>query len=190
MGEPALRQYSFAEYLRLEAASDTKNEYFNGHILAMAGGTAEHGFLAMAVASELRAQLRGKPCQPCSSDVRIRIPATGLATYPDVSVVCGPPTRDHEDVDSITNPTVIVEVLSKSTEAYDRGEKFHQYRRLVSMRDYVLVCQGIARIEHFERTVNGWVLHSAGPGESIGLKSIGCELSVDAVYEGVEQFRL
>lgn len=188
MAEPALRRFSFAEYLRLEAQSETKNEYFDHQILAMAGGTVEHAFLAMAVGAELRQQLRGKPCQTMSSDARIR--AGELVTYPDVSIICGAPERDPEDSETLLNPTVIVEVLSKSTEAYDRGEKFDQYQQIPSLRDYVLVNQRTNRIEHFERGDDGrWTFRKAGPGQFIELASIGCRLSVDAVYEGVEQVR-
>ena len=189
MGEPAVRRFSYEEYLALEQGSLTKNEYFDGHILAMAGGTAEHGFLSGRMILELGAQLRGKPCAPHSSDTRIRVVATGLSTYPDVSVVCGKPERDVEDHEALTNPIVIVEVLSKSTEAYDRGEKFHQYRRIPSLQEYVLVSQGVNRIEQFTRTAEGWVLRSAGPGESLQLTSVGCVLQVDSVYEGVELYR-
>ena len=189
MGEPALKRYSFAEYRQLEAASVTKNEYFEGYILAMAGGTPEHSRLAAAVITQLENQLEGKPWAPQTSDMRIRIPATGLATYPDVSVVCGPLERDPEDADSVTNPVVIVEVLSKFTEAYDRGEKFYQYRQLASLQHYVLVSSGVNRIEHYERTASTWALHTAGPGAAVVLTSIGCTLSVDAVYRGVERYR-
>lgn len=174
----------------MEELSVEKNEYFDGHILAMAGGSPEHAFLASRMILALGKQLQGKPCQPYGSDLRARVEATSLTTYPDVLVVCGRLRRDPEDPHSVLNPTVIVEVLSPSTEAYDRGEKFRHYRQIPSLKDYVLVSQGQAQVDHFERQSDDrWLLRSAGAGEQITLASIGCVVAVDALYEGVEQAR-
>ncbi|MBI4953363.1 MAG: Uma2 family endonuclease [Myxococcales bacterium] len=120
---------TFAEYLAFEARSEQKHEWLDGQIFAMAGGTIEHGALAMAVGSELRVALRDKPCRVLGSDVRVRVLATGLGTYPDVTVVCGRVETDPEDANTIVNPVLLVEVLSDSTEPYDRGEKFAHYDR-------------------------------------------------------------
>ena len=174
--------YTFAEYLALEAKSETKHEYINGEVFAMAGGTPDHAALAAAVIRLLGTALLGRPCRVYTSDLRIRVLATGLATYPDVSVVCRPFEPDPEDANTAVNPVVIVEVLSDSTEAYDRGEKFAHYRRLPSLRDYLLVLQREARIEHYRRNEDdSWTLREVRATGAVRL-SIGCELSVEDVY--------
>jgi Uma2 family endonuclease len=183
MAEPARKiTHTFAEYLALEAASDTRHEYLNGEIFAMAGGTIEHGALAANAIGELRGGLRGRPCRVLTADVRVRVLATGLSTYPDVSVVCGSIELDPEDANTVVNPVAIVEVLSDSTEAYDRGEKFAHYRRIPSLRDYLLVSQHEPRIEHYRRNDDDtWTLRDVRTTEVVRL-SIGCELSVAEVY--------
>jgi Uma2 family endonuclease len=174
---------TYADYLIAEAVAKVRHEYLKGEVWAMAGGTIEHGALALAVAGELRAALRGKPCRAFSSDVRVRIPETDLATYPDLSVVCGKLETAPEDKDAITNPIVLVEVLSDSTEAYDRGAKAAHYRRIASLREYVLVSQNEPRIEVQRRVEGGrWELLEARPGETIELASLGVRLDVAAVY--------
>jgi Uma2 family endonuclease len=182
--QPAVpHRVTYADYLAAERASAAKHEYLRGEVIAMAGGTPEHGRLAAAVIGELRNALRGHPCAPFSSDVRVRILATDRTTYPDVSVVCGVLERAPDDPDAITNPTVLVEVLSDSTEADDRGDKFAHYRRIPSLRDYVLVSQRARRIEVFHRDAGGgWLLSEAGPGEEVRLESLDVALGVDAIY--------
>lgn len=184
MNEPARKiTLTYADYLQQERSSDAKHEFVNGEIYAMAGGTIEHGRLATNVAGVLFAQLRGRPCAAYSSDVRVRVLATGLTTYPDLSVVCGRLERDPENENTVVNPVVLVEVLSESTEGYDRGEKFAHYRRIPSMKEYVLVSQSSPRIEVFRRNENGsWTLHIAEAGESVKLASIDCELAVDEIF--------
>ena len=183
---------SYAEYVARELTSDVKHEYLRGEVFvlgdvsAMAGGTRRHAALTVAVLSELRTALRGKRCEVYSSDLRVRVLATDLSTdlstYPDGSVVCGQ-AEGRDDQNSITNPTVIVEVLSESTEAYDRGAKAAHYRRIPSLREYVLVNQNERRIEVFHRNERGlWELSEAGPGERIALPSLDVSLEVDAVY--------
>lgn len=183
MTEPARKlKYTFAEYLAMEAASETKHEYLDGEIYDMAGGTPDHAGLAANVIGELHAALRGRPCRVFSSDLRVRVLATGLGTYPDATVICGAFEHDPEDTNTAVNPVVLVEVLSDSTEAYDRGEKFERYRRIPSLRDYVMVSQHHLLIEHYTRNDDGtWTLHEVRPPASVRL-SIGCELPVDAVY--------
>jgi Uma2 family endonuclease len=174
---------TYAEYLAAEAVAEVRHEFLNGEVWAMAGGTIEHGALALAVAGELRAALSGKPCRAFSSDVRVRIPETDLATYPDLSIVCGQLETSSDDKDAITNPIVLVEVLSDSTEAYDRGAKAAHYRRISSLREYVLVSQSEPRIEVQRRSQSGgWELLEARPGEAIELASLGVRLDVAAVY--------
>src|SRR5262249_35971657 len=140
MGQPARRPcYFYSEYLELEEASNTKHEFLDGEIYAMAGGSPDHASLAAAVTTALLNQLRDKPCRVFSSDLRVRVLATGLATYPDITVVCGTLERDPESEVTVVNPVVLVEVLSKRTETYDRGEKFDHYRHIPSLKEYVLV---------------------------------------------------
>lgn len=185
MNEPARKlSFTFAEYVAQEQASDTKHELVNGEIFAMAGGTIEHGRLASRVTAALLAQLRGRPCEAFSSDVRVRVLATGLATYPDLSIVCGRLAHDPEDTNTIVNPIVLVEVLSDSTEAYDRGEKFAHYQRIPSLKEYVIVSQRSPRIEVFQRNEDGksWTLYVAETSESVKLASIQCQIAVDEVY--------
>jgi Uma2 family endonuclease len=185
MTEPAQKiVFSYAEYLERERANERKHEFLAGEIFAMAGGTPEHARLAANVTAALVAQLRRRPCAVFSSDLRVRVLATGLATYPDVSVVCGKIERDSEDEDAAVNPVLLVEVLSDSTEAYYRGEKFAHYRRIPSLKEYVLVSQHRPCIEVFRRNDDDtWTLHEASEHGRARLASIDCELQVDDTYE-------
>jgi Uma2 family endonuclease len=174
---------TYAEYRTREAEASGKHEYLRGEVFAMAGGTPEHARLQSRLATELGRLLAGTPCEPFSSDLRVRVVETDFSTYPDLTVVCGKLETARDDQDAATNPTVLVEVLSDSTEAYDRGEKFAHYRRLASLREYVLVSQRARRIEVFRRRAGrSWEYVDAGPGETVRLESPGAELSVDAVY--------
>ena len=155
MMNPAM---TYAEYLALEARSDVKHEYLRGDVRAMAGGTPRHGRLAASFATALGGALRGRPCVVYSSDVRIRIESTGRSTYPDLSVVCGKDQFAADDPNALTNPVIILEVLSEGTERSDRGEKFAHYQRLVSLQEYVLIDQEHPRIEVFRRQGNAWLL--------------------------------
>jgi Uma2 family endonuclease len=182
---PRRHHYSFREYLDLEEASNVRHEYADGQIYAMAGGTPEHAALAVSVSAALHGQLAGGPCRVFSSDLRVRVPASGVATYPDVTVVCGPLDRDPESPTSVTNPVVLVEILSDATEEYDRGEKFDQYKQLASLLEYVLVSQREPLIEvHRREPGGGWSSH-VGRSGSIHLLSIGCALDVDAIYRSL-----
>ena len=191
MAVPAARPYvAYADYLTIEEQTGKKHEWLNGAVydmeaLGMAGGTPDHAALIMAVGIALGTQLRGKPCRVFSADLKVRIPATGLATYPDLTVICGSLALDAEDRNAATNPVLLVEVLSDSSEGYDRGEKFAHYRRLPSLREYVLVSQRSRRIEVFRKNASDkWELaEEATAGQSAPLASIGCTLSVDEVYE-------
>ncbi|HSO00309.1 MAG TPA: Uma2 family endonuclease [Candidatus Nanopelagicales bacterium] len=184
MAEPAERaRMTPEEYLAFERASETKHEYADGETSAMAGGTREHSLISMNIARELGNLLRDRPCEVHGSDLRVKIAATGRYVYPDASVVCGAALFEDEQRDTLQNPLVVVEVLSDSTEAYDRGEKFEQYRSLPSLLEYVICSQKKARVEHFQRQGDGrWVLTVLGPGDRLTLESIGCELPVDDIY--------
>jgi Uma2 family endonuclease len=189
MSETARRWISPEEYLALEEQAEYKSEYFHGEVFAMAGGTPNHNLISGNVLFTLKTQLRGRGCFVFPSDQRIKIPETGLYTYSDVAVTCGELTFDGPGRTELVNPTVIVEVLSDSTEAYDRGDKFEQYQRLASLRDYVLVASHKRRIECFSRRVetNDWTLASAsGMDEVVAVPSIGCILSLAEVYDGIE----
>ncbi|MCA9685323.1 MAG: Uma2 family endonuclease, partial [Myxococcales bacterium] len=173
MTDAAPARMDYAAYLEAEAAAEVKHEYLRGEVYAMAGGTPEHAALAMAVGAELTLALRGRPCRVFSSDLRVRIEATDLSTYPDITVVCGALERSAVDPQAVVNPTLIVEVLSDSTEAYDRGEKFSHYRRLPSLRAYVLVSQHEARLEAYIRNDDGaWVLSEAAVGQQLVLDAV------------------
>lgn len=185
MGQPArLPYYTYDEYRRFEAQSNVKHEYLDGQILAMAGGTLEHAGLAASIIEHLGTQLAGAGCHTYTSDVRVRVLATGLATYPDVTVVCGSIERDPEDGNGIVNPTLLIEVTSPSTEHYDRGEKAAHYRRIPSLREYVLVSHRERRVERWWRVEgNEWRSESAIRGGRIALAAGGSALDVDAVYD-------
>lgn len=172
----------YLDYLARERTSELKHEYLRGDVWAMAGGTPEHGRLAMSIGRILGNLLVGRPCVVFSSDVRIRVETTDRATYPDASVVCGPNQHAADDPDAITNPVVIVEVLSPTTERSDRGEKFAHYQRLASLQEYVLVSQETQRIEVFRRQGENWLLTIHLAGASVTLPSIGVTFTVDAVY--------
>lgn len=181
MGEPAIK-CTYAEYLRFCEDAEVRHEFVDGQILAMVGGTPEHARLIMEVGYRLRAGLEGTPCRVLSSDGRVRIEETNRATYPDVSVVCGRLCVASDDPHGIANPILLVEVLSPGSEGDDRGSKFAHYRRLESLREYVLVSQGEPRIEVFRREEQGWMLREAGAGQRIELASIGVVLDVDQIY--------
>ncbi len=175
---------SYSEFVEFEKNAEQKHEFLGGEVFAMAGGTPEHAALALAVGAELRSALKGKPCRVFSSDAAIYIETTALQTYPDVSVVCGELKTAAESRHAITNPIVIVEVLSESTEGYDRGVKSAHYRQLGSLRELVLIAQDAPRIEVQRKGESGqWEIWEARRGESIELKSLGVVLSVDAVYQ-------
>ena len=184
MPAPAHRiRYPYGEYLALEASSNVKHEFLEGQIYAMAGGTPEHAALAAAVIGLLFSNLRWSRCRAYDADLRVRTP-TGLATYPDVTVVCGPVQRDREDPQAVTNPTVIVEVLSRSTEEYDRGDKFEHYKSLHSLRQYILVSHRDRRIEVWSRADDGsWKSSQASEGGVAQLGSIDARLDVRDLYE-------
>jgi Uma2 family endonuclease len=178
-----VRTYTWKEFVEFEKRSTEKHEYLRGEVWAMAGGTPEHGRLAVNIASELRMALKGRPCVVLNSDVRVRVSETDRATYPDTFVVCGALKTDPDDSNTIINPVVVVEVLSPGTEASDRGEKFAHYQRLESLKDYVLVSQAERRIEVFSRgTGASWLLTPLGPGQRVPIPSLGIELDLDTLY--------
>ncbi len=181
MAEAAQRS-TYAEYLELEANSEQRYEFVDGAVYAMAGGTPEHSRLAAAAIVQLSAALAPKGCAVYTSDLKIRIDATNRSTYADVVVVCGPEVTSKIDPNAITNPTVIIEILSPTTEASDRGEKWRHYQHLSSLREYVLVSQGDPYIEVFRRDGDEWVLRTATAGQMLELPSQEVRIPVDAIY--------
>ncbi|MBI4953592.1 MAG: Uma2 family endonuclease [Myxococcales bacterium] len=179
----AARAMTAAEYLAWERAEVGKHEYHRGAVFAMAGGSPRHNYLSNAIGAELRAALRGAGCHAFSSDQRISAEAGERYVYADAVAVCGAVRTEPGHGDVLANPTIVVEVLSQSTEAYDRGEKWQAYQRLASLTDYILVAQGAARIEHYRRDGNAWRYRELGPGDRLELSN-GAVLAVDAVYEG------
>lgn len=183
--QAALRpRYTFAEYLEIERVSrEVKHEYVAGEIFAMAGGSVEHSALATAFVGLLFAHLRGGPCRPHGSDLRISIRAADVATYAGAVVVCDPVERDPESPTHVTNPRIVLEVLSPTTERYDREQKRLYYQQLESLQEYVLVAQDRRRVEVWRREGSEWAHSAHAGGERASLTSIGLELDVDALYD-------
>ena len=176
------------QYLELERQAEFKSEYFSGRMFRMSGGSNAHSLIGGNVHALLWSQLRKKPCLTFNSDMKVLVNATGLYTYPDVSVVCGEVRYTDENRDMVENPIVLVEVLSPTTEAYDRGEKFVHYQGLPSLNDYLIISQETMRVEQYVRQNDDqWLLsvHS-GPEASVRLVSTECTLLVAEIYERVE----
>lgn len=176
------------QYLALERVADHKSEYFRGEVFAMSGTSPAHVLIVSNVVAALHRQLRQSPCSVYSTDLRVKVDASGLYTYPDVVVICGDLLFDGDHKDTVLNPTLIVEVLSDSTKDYDRGGKFEQYRKLSSFVEYVLVAQDHCHVEHFVKQINGdWLLSETNRlGGVLTLSSIGCTLHLTDVYEKVQ----
>jgi Uma2 family endonuclease len=174
-------------YLEIERAAEFKSEYFDGRMFAMSGGTYVHARLITSFTAEIYQALRNRPCSVTSSELRVRTAPKGLHTYPDITVVCGEPLFADDQKDTLLNPVLIVEVLSKSTEAMDRGFKFREYRKIDSLREYVLVSQTAPLIEVFVRGPEGdWRLREfAGLDAVCHLTGIDCTLAVADVYRNV-----
>jgi Uma2 family endonuclease len=175
------------QYLEMERTAHHRSEYLNGQVVALAGANRRHNLIAVNVCRELSRQLIGRPCEAYMNDMRVKVGPTGLYTYPDVVVACNEIHFEDAREDTLLNPVLIVEVLSASTEAYDRGEKFAHYRRLASLSEYVLVAQDRVRIEYYLRQGSRWVLREAGRlDDTIRLESIECDVALRDVYDKVE----
>jgi len=175
------------EYLKYERIHEIKHEFYQGTVYAMAGASPNHVLIATNTSTSLNIQLRREPCRVYQTDLRLSVSAVGLYTYPDVMVVCGTPQFADSEQDTLLNPILTVEVLSPSTEKYDRGEKFQLYKKLVSLREYVLIAQDTAKIECYSRQADDqWI-----PSEAVGLEatielaSVTCTLQLADVYEKV-----
>lgn len=175
-------RYSFAEYLEIEEIARVRHEFYQGEIYAMAGGTPEHAAMAAEIMAILGRQLGGTSCRVYSSDLRVRVLSTGLATYPDVTVICGGSERDPESPTHVTNPKLVVEVLSSSTAEYDRSQKLQHYQQIPSLDAVVLVNHEHQDIDLWTRSGSTWTCRRFGEGDTVPLEAVGCTLPVEAVY--------
>lgn len=181
-----MKQMTHEEYLALERASDEKHDFVDGMIVAMAGCSNRHDTITSNIVGMLYAALRGGTCQSYTSDMKVHIPATGGDRYPDASIACEPQFLDPTE-DVLLNPCVIFEVLSDSTEATDRGKKFHEYRSIPSFKEYVLVSQHRILVEHYARQTNGsWNLQILPAGEKLCLTCAPVEIAIVDLYERVK----
>jgi Uma2 family endonuclease len=177
------------EYLALERKADYKSEYLHGEVFAMTGASRKHNLIAVNIASALEQELRSKPCEVYANDMRVKVTAAGLYTYPDVAVVCGEPKFEDESFDTLQNPTLLIEILSKSTERYDRIAKSDYYRKLDSLAEHLLVAQEEYRIEQYSRQPDGhWLLEVTSSLEGVvDLRSLDCSLALTRVYNKVSR---
>jgi Uma2 family endonuclease len=184
---PKVKQkWTVEEYLAFEEKSDQKHEFFDGEIFDMAGASERHALILASTSALLYMQVRNRPCKVYSNDLRVRVNQARHYTYPDIIVVCGEAQIERVRGDTLLNPTVIIEVLSPSTENYDRTQKFQSYRTLESLQEYVLISQDSIHIEHYTRDIDHWrVVDLTQPEDVLTLTSIDCTLSVSEIYEKV-----
>ena len=187
MATASLHHYTPEEYLAMERGAPFKSEYRDGRIIAMVGASSRHVFIAGSILTALRNRFRGGPCRAYASDLRVRIGKRNQYLYPDVVALCEEPRFEDDAVDTLLNPSLVVEVLSESTEAYDRGEKFAAYRRIESLREYVLVAQHRVLVERYRRSGDLWTFAAFESLEdALDLESVGASLSLAEVYEGTD----
>lgn len=178
--------YTAEAYLTLERAALYKSEFHDGQIFAMTGASREHNLITVNITAALHQQLKGRPCEAYINDMRVKAAMAHSYHYPDVAVVCGGAQFEDGHFDTLTNPTVLIEVLSPSTEAYDRGGKFSNYRKIGSLQEYVLVAQDQAYIERYTRQQESWLLtEMVGLDAVLELTCIGCTLALREVYDKV-----
>jgi Uma2 family endonuclease len=182
-----LPSFTSEQYLALERQSEVRHEYLDGFVYAMAGESPEHSTICFNIAGLVHSQLRNGVCRGFSPNMKVRTDPSGLFAYPDLAVVCGAPIFHDDRRDVLVNPVVIFEVLSDSTEAYDRGEKFLRYRRgIATLVDYILIHQRRARVEHFTRADGTWPGQAIeGINATLTIASIGCQLSLIEIYARV-----
>jgi len=175
------------DYLAIERRAEFKSEYFDGDMFAMSGASEAHNTIVLNVGAELRQHLKNRPCKAYANDMRVKVSPTGLYTYPDLVVVCGQAQFDDAHLDTLLNPTLIIEVLSDSTEAYDRGRKFAHYRSLESLVEYVLIAQDRPQVESYQRQPDQqWLwTESHDLDNTLRLHSIDCNLLLAEIYDKV-----
>jgi Uma2 family endonuclease len=187
MSSPDLSYVTPGQYLDLERKAEVRSDYIAGRMFARSRANRWHNLIAGNLCVQFSSQVRGRACEVYMSDMRVKVSPTGMYTYPDIVGVCDEPRFEDAHIDTLLNAQVIVEVLSESTEAYDRGEKFAHYRRLDSLREYVLVAQDKVRVEHYVREGEQWVLSEISDSESaLHLASIDCHVGLAAIYEKVD----
>jgi Uma2 family endonuclease len=175
------------EYLTIERNAEFKSEYFEGVAYAMAGGSERHNLITGNLVTELNVRLRAAPCRVYPSDMKVRVPNSKRFFYPDVSVICGETQFADEKRDVILNPVLIAEVLSESTEAFDRGKKFLSYQQIESLREYLLVAQDEFVVEHYLRREDGWLYTKAsGLDADAVLPALDCRIALSDIYNKVE----
>ena len=178
--------YTPQEYLALERASDERSELVNGQIYAMTGASFRHNLIVSNLVIGIGTQLRGGPCSVFANDLRVKVAETGMYTYPDVVGLCDRPELEDEHLDTLLNPSVIIEVLSGTTERYDRAEKFAHYR-IESLREYILVAQNQVRVERYVRHGDHWLLSEISDPEGVlRIDGLGCDISLRDIYDRVE----
>ena len=193
--EPAIaygkQKISIDEYLEMENASSEKHEYYQGEIFAISGAKVPHNIIATNLVVALTIKLKGKSCRPFNSDQRIHVEANTLFTYPDILIICGDIITRNNDDYNVLNPTVLIEVLSRSTKNYDRGEKFKLYRDIPTLREYVLVDSESIHIEIFRLNANNhWELEEYNKdAQTVFIQAINTPLSIEEIYEGTELFK-
>lgn len=186
MGQTARKRQGYAEYVAQQRDAAEKLEYIEGELYAMTGGTPDHALVAANLIGLLQRALRGRPCRPYTSDLRVRVPARQAATYPDVTVICGEVEVAQDDPHAATNPVALFEVSSKTTAEYDRVVKFDLYSAIPSLRHYVLVYHRSQRVEVYTRSKpdEPWTVRAHGAGETAALPELQASLPVAEVYEG------
>ncbi len=181
---PKFNYVSAEDYLRMERTSQQKHEYYQGEVFAMAGASLNHNDIFTNLFGHLSLKLKGKGCKPYGSDLRVHIPMNTLYTYPDISIVCGKPETTDNAFDTITNPCIIIEILSSSTKSYDRGDKFNLYRQIPTLQEYILIDSETVSVEHFVRTdVHEWRLTELKDITDVFMiKTVAIRITLESLY--------
>jgi Uma2 family endonuclease len=188
MPQPALKYYTEREYLSHERASLEKHEYYKGEIFAMGGASFKHNVIQVNVLVQLGSHLIDKKCRPFGSDLRVHIPKNSLYTYPDISIVCDEPKFTDDALDTLINPSVVIEILSPSTANYDRGTKFELYREIPSLREYILIDSTTVHLVHYSKNIDAtWTLaETKSADDNFSVSSVGLTIPLSTIYAGVQ----
>jgi Uma2 family endonuclease len=183
MSTAALNRYTPEEYLAIDRMAEFKSEYIDGEIVAMTGGSRPHNIIVWNLSRFLGNCFEGRPCEAYSNDMRVKIKPSTRYVYPDLVAVCGEPSFEDAEIDILLNPSLVVEVLSRSTQSYDRGDKSAHYRKIESLVEYLLIAQDRVSIEQYRRQGDVWTLTEiTDPGATLVLESVGCEIPVREIY--------
>jgi Uma2 family endonuclease len=176
--------YTEAEYLSMERSAPYKSEFFNGEIFAMSGASRVHNLITINLGREISRQIKNRRCEVYAGDMRVKVSASGLYTYPDIVGVCGAPQFEDDCLDTLLNPAMIIEVLSPSTESYDRGDKFAHYRRIASVQEYVMISQERFRVEYYIRHNDIWMFSEfSRSDDELVLTSLDCRIPLQEIYD-------